>query len=543
MTVRTRTEPGALSIHSQTSRAVGRFAQSRVVRWLTAITLFITMAMAIPIRLAAQEQQKKAKEHSRYIIKDLGTLGGPNSSLLSQPVAKSLNDRGRAEGTADTPDRNTNGNAFLNGPFVQHAFSWQDGVLTDLGTLPGGVNSLADWINDTGMVAGASEDGLVDPLLGVPEVVAVLWNHGEIVKLGTLDGGHEAIANAINNRGQAVGPALNTIPDEFSLLGLGTQTRAFLWENGLMRDLGTLGGPDAFALYVNERGQIAGFSYTNSTPNPTTGIPTIDPFLWESGRMLDLGSLGGTLGFANALNDRGEVVGSSDLPGDQIFHPFLSSGGIIRDLGTLGGDSGEAFWINDVGEVVGRADVPGSQAHHAFLWKQGVMTDLGTPDGDMCSTALALNARTQVVGDSGICGVGGHAFLWENGSIVDLSDLFLPGPNLRVIDVGFINDRAEIAAQGVLPNGDHHAVLLIPCDREHADTDGCENDAGRTITVSQHNAAFARPVPAGAAVSIPTPMSAVDRLRDRLAQRHPYRRFAAGPQIPIAVPSIQEDRP
>ena len=120
----------------------------------------------------------------------------------------------------------------------------------------------------------------------------MLWKRGEIVRLGTFDGGHEAIANAVNNSGQAVGPALNTIPDEFSLLGLGTQTRAFLWEKGVMRDLGTLGGPDAFALYVNEPGQIAGFSYTNSTPNSATGVPTIDPFLWEGGRMLDLGLSG-----------------------------------------------------------------------------------------------------------------------------------------------------------------------------------------------------------------------------------------------------------
>src|SRR5215469_16220841 len=97
---------------------------------------------------------------------------------------------------------------------------------------------------------------------------------------------------------------------------------------------------------LNEGGQVAGQSYTSSIPNPDTGIPTFDPFLWQNGVMRDLGTLGGTMGFTNAMNNSGRVVGFSDLAGDQTFHPYLWDGNTLLDLGTLGGDNGEALGIN-----------------------------------------------------------------------------------------------------------------------------------------------------------------------------------------------------
>jgi probable HAF family extracellular repeat protein len=326
-------------------------------------------------------------------------------------------------------------------------------------------SSFALGINTRRWIVGFSENGIIDPQTLLPETAAVLWRNGQIINLGTL-GGTQGVAAAINTRGQIAGAAQNKVLDAFStgfdqivgptspFSGL-TQWRAFLWD-GTMKDLGTLGGPDSAANVMNERGQVAGESYTNSTPNTTTGRPTLDPFLWENGRMLDLGSLGGTLGFANWLNTRGQVVGQSNLTGDQTFHPFLwSKSGGMQDLGTLGGKTGTALWVNELGAVVGYADVPGQspQVHHAFLWRHGVMTDLEAAAPNTCGRAVFINNRGQVVGTVGPkCGSQSYGFLWEpGGPIIDLNTLIPPGSGLRVTWGLDINDRGEIAGLGVTP--------------------------------------------------------------------------------------------
>jgi probable HAF family extracellular repeat protein len=437
-------------------------------------------ALALPLILT-QAGQGQTKEHSRYKLIDLGTFGGPGSGFTR--FAKILNNKGTVIGGADTANPDPfDPNCFDPSCFVQHAFRWQTGVLTDLGVLPGGASSFALFINEAGQTVGVSQNGLIDPLTGIPEAVAVLWKGGEIINLGTL-GGNGSIAVALNNRGQVVGGAANAIPDEFSLSPIvggpffTTQTRAFLWENGVMRDLGTLGGPDSFAGYVNESGQVAGISYTDSAPNDTTGIPTLHPFLWENGQMLDLGSLGGTLVDIFGFNDRGQLVGRMTLPGDEFYHPFVADRGTLTDLGTFGGSSGFAAALNNAGEVVGQADFPGDRLHNAFLWKNGVMTDLGNLG--VTSSAHHINSKGQVVGASKLSFETGElrAFLWENGGpMIDLRTLIPADSALNLVGAERINDHGEIVGTGLPPGVSiqdfllneslGHVCLLIPVGEE-----------------------------------------------------------------------------
>jgi probable HAF family extracellular repeat protein len=469
---------------------------------IVAITWLATLAVAAP--LAAQDQNNKPAHH-HYKLIDMGTLGGPSAyKSINAPGYQILTNAGEIALAADTPmpDPFAPNCYYYPDCHVTHAVRWSNGVLADLGALPGdGNGSASGAMNAQGWIVGQSEDGEIDPISGLPEIHATLWQNGRLVNLGTF-GGHWSIGITLNDAGDVVGFATNSTLDPYALFPpAGTQARAFRWRKGVLRDLGTLGGDDAQALSVNRHGQIVGDSYTDTVPNDTTGIPTVHPFLWERGRMVDLGTLGGTYagpGSCNfgasctspvpqyegslLINNRSQVIGTSNLAGDQTFHPFLWEKGKMRDLGTLGGDNGVAIWLTDDGEVVGQADIPASQAYHGFFWKDGTITDLGTLGTDQCSRALMANSKGQVVGGTlAVCQVETtRAFLREDGGpIADLNSLTVGDSGANLYEADNINERGEIVASG-LPAGCSdrfscgHIYLLIPCDENHADVEGCD---------------------------------------------------------------------
>ena len=466
---------------------------------LSALTVLVGLlaAIAVPVRLNGQQ-------HTRYKFIDLGTLGGPHSyGSVNGDGFQLLNNSGVVASSADLaiPDPNsaTPIGCYVPDCFQAHAAEWRDGEITDLGALPVDNNSAAGSINERGWAAGQSQSSVLDPVLGFPEFHAVLWKQGHIIDLGTLASGTESLGIYLNNAGQVIG--FSTISteqnDPFGFFGFPTHT--FIWQNGEKLDIGTLGGSDAVpgASCSNPpEGTIVGGSTTTTTLNPDTLLPTADPFLWDHGKMTDLGTLGGTNGFAQCVNHRGQVIGASSLAaaacssGGPGCHAFFWQDGTMTDLGTLGGDTSEAIWLNEAGEVAGSADLAGpsgNQTHDAVLWKNGKIHDLGTVLGDPCSRGRGLNARGQVVGGSSDCHNFLHAFVWdEHSGMVDLNTVIPPGSGFQLTNAFNINDRGEILAKaaplGFTPNDDEdlgHIVLLVPCDNGEADCGIGANVQGR----------------------------------------------------------------
>jgi probable HAF family extracellular repeat protein len=223
------------------------------------------------------------------------------------------------------------------------------------------------------------------------------YNGSVVVDMGTLAGefvpGNDISdrSNDINDRDQVVGGSWTGKRDDF---GRPIQ-HAYLFSDGVMHDLGTLGGGNSSAYSINSFGDVTGFA--DCAPSPCTG----GAFIYKDGKMQALGTLGGNEGLGNSINDAGQVVGWSYISDNALDgrHAFLFTDGVMRDLGTLGGKNSEALSINNSGVAVGWSEtnlVTGTQnpTVHAVIYKDSTTIDVSITLRGVPSNKAILSVGT-----------------------------------------------------------------------------------------------------------------------------------------------------
>lgn len=307
-------------------------------------------------------------QERRFEILDLNDLNPTSFGFLFD-----IDEQGRIVGTSD-----------IDGPDFR-ATAWSGGIATNLGIVPGDTASDAIAINEGGTIVGVST--LVDDtghLIFFYPTVVVWDDRSDPVELQSLITSGEnwelLYVSDINDRGQIIGTGRDLDLEE---------PRAWIFEDGIMTDLGTMGGFSTDPCAINNAGIVVGQSWTSGGQN--------HGFVWRDGEFTDLGTLGGRDSKAFDINELNQVVGWAQSP----TAPTLAvkwEDGVMSQLGTLGGNQSHASAINNLGQIVGFS-VDENYHAHMFLWEDGVMINPAEfiPDG----LGFGGRANAQDINDAG----------------------------------------------------------------------------------------------------------------------------------------------
>jgi probable HAF family extracellular repeat protein len=274
--------------------------------------------------------------------------------------------------------------AEING--VERPFIARPGsVMRDLGTLPGDGSGCAYSINNEGQAVGES--------LGPQGMHAILWRGRGPENLGSLPGYSSAWAWAINNKGQVAGVAFRQLPGGNAYTQPST---AFLWDHGRMLDLGCLTGySSAHAVAINDRGQVAGWAI--NAAGKTTAV------FWDHGKIVDLGQrTHRAISEATGINNQGEVVGDSGNSTDDMRATIWSPSGQISRAGLLPyAHFDKATAVNDDGLVIGNMK-DGPDLMSIFTWDKqaglrGVISLMPPSSGSLPLHAFAVSDAGRIL--------------------------------------------------------------------------------------------------------------------------------------------------
>jgi probable HAF family extracellular repeat protein len=375
--------------------------------------VLIPLCCGTALAPALAQGQAAVKVKVQYQVSDLDSLGGTSSG------GNSINDQSWVAGYSRLPDRN------------RHATLWRSGVLTDLGTL-GGPNSSVTWNvkNTAGIIVGISQTLTPEPLgewwssfafYSTPNNIGFInlgfvWEQGlgQMRGLPNFPGGNNGFATGANNLRQAVGWAENGVHDDACVSPQVLQFRPAMWSLGppdQIHDLPLVPGDSSgAATAINDNGQIVGIS---GICDQAVGRHTArHAVLWENGGVIDLGNLGAQWwNTPTAINQRGDVVGFAGDPafveGD-IVHAFMwTRDDGIRHLKPLKGRSpehvdSEAYGINEARQVVGVSCDADFVDCRAVVWDRGnTPVDLNELKGGFSAhleSAKDINNKGEITG-------------------------------------------------------------------------------------------------------------------------------------------------
>jgi len=393
------------------------FVKILIARFFILITVFLTC-------IAYNNQADAAKKPTNYAVTELDSLGGTISA------GNSINNKTWVTGTS-----------FLDGDAVVHATLWKNLEAIDLGALGGPDTNSAVLFpvkNTKGIIAGISQTDTIDP-------------NGERWSCS------------------------NFIPY------IGHTCVGFVWKDGEMNALPTLGGPNGFAAGVNKEGQIVGWAentFVDPSCDPTrTQKLQFRAVVWGpddyNNQLQELPPYqSDPTSAATAISDDGVVVGISGtcdraVGGFSAAHAVYWENGTAQDMGNIGGNAWNTpVAINKHGEAVGFGNITLGRAFnaHAFHWsKEDGISDLGVLPQHVpgISQGLGINKHGQIVGMSCAAGfVDCRAVIWENGVIADLNQS-VPGYTGHLVFANDINDDGEISGQAIAANGDTVAFLAV----------------------------------------------------------------------------------